>query len=127
MKTIERILIIQTAFIGDVILTTPLIEALKKEYQQSGIDFVTIPKSEDLLKNNPCIKNLIIFDKNGQDRGITGLLKFGHLLAEKKYDLCVTPHRSFRSAFLTLRTAAKIRIGFDRSGCRSGRRHRTKQ
>ena len=115
MKNIEKILIIQTAFIGDVILTTPLIEALSIKYHQSSIDFVTIPKSEDLLKNNPHIKNLIIFDKKDRDSGIYGLLKFSNRIAGKKYDICITPHRSFRSAFLTFRTGAKIRIGFDRT------------
>ncbi len=115
MKNIERILIIQTAFIGDVILTTPLIEAIGKKFHQSSIDFVTTPKSEDLLKNNPHIKNVIIFDKNDRDRGISGLLKFSKRIAGKKYDICITPHRSFRSAFLTYQTAANLRIGFDRT------------
>jgi heptosyltransferase-2 len=123
LKNIKRILIIQTAFIGDVILTTPLIEALSKKYHQSNIDFVTIPKSEDLLKNNPHIKNLIIFDKKDRDRGIFGLLKFSKRVAGKNYDICITPHRSFRSAFLTFRTAAKIRVGFDRTAWKKAFTH----
>ena len=47
MDTGKNILIIQTAFIGDVILTTPLVEVLAKEFSGVIIDFLTIPKVRD--------------------------------------------------------------------------------
>jgi heptosyltransferase-2 len=111
----RKILIIQTAFIGDVILTTPLVEVLAREFSGVKIDFLTIPNSKNLLESNPNITNLIIFDKNRQDRGINGLFRIGNILKNNQYDICITPHRSLRSAFLTWKTGAKIRIGFDRS------------
>jgi heptosyltransferase-2 len=115
----KKILIIQTAFIGDVILTTPLIEVLVDTYPNSEIDFLTIPNSRVLLDSNPHINNLIVFDKRGRDRGIHNLIKFGKKLSAHQYDLCITPHRSLRSAVLTRMTKAKIRIGFDRSAWKS--------
>ena len=60
MSKIKNVLIIQTAFIGDVILTTPVIEELANEFPGVKIDFLTIPKSRNLLESNPNLNNLII-------------------------------------------------------------------
>ena len=62
-----KILIIQTAFIGDVILTTPLINNIIKHFPNSIIDFLTITKSANLIEKDLNISELIIFDKNGID------------------------------------------------------------
>lgn len=119
-RTPGKILIIQTAFLGDVILTTPLVSALKESYPASGIDFLTIPKSVDTLINNPKINKVIVFDKRGRDKGLSGLRRISAELREQAYDLCLTPHRSLRSAWLTRQTGADIRIGFDRLAWKNG-------
>jgi len=123
MKNVKKILIIQTAFIGDVILTTPLVEALAEDFPDAKIDFLTIPRSKSLLESNPKINNLIIFDKRGQDRGLSGLLRVGNILKNNQYNLCITPHRSLRSAYLSWKTQAEIRIGFDRTAWKSAFTH----
>jgi len=115
VDTHRNILIIQTAFIGDVILTTPLIEVLNEKYPDAAIDFLTIPASKVLLDTNPKIRDVVIFDKRGRDKGLRGLIRFAKILKKKNYDLCITPHRSLRSAILTWNTGAQIRIGFNRS------------
>jgi len=115
LQQVNKILIIQTAFLGDVILTTPLVYSLKKIFPSCSIDFLTIPKSMNILENNPDIDEIIIFDKRGQDRGLTGLRRMGENIGSRTYDLCITPHRSLRSAYLSYTSRAKIRIGFDRS------------
>lgn len=115
MDVRKKILVIQTAFIGDVILTTPLIEYLIREFHEAAIDFLTTPNSANILESNPHISNLIIFDKNGRDSGFKGLIRIANILKNKHYDICITPHRSFRSAYLTWRTGAAMRIGFNRA------------
>jgi heptosyltransferase-2 len=115
LQQVKKILIIQTAFLGDVILTTPLVYSLKQIFPFCSIDFLTIPKSVNILENNPDIDEIIIFDKGGQDRGLTGLRRMGKNIGSREYDLCITPHRSLRSAYLSYASGAKIRIGFDRS------------
>ena len=109
------ILIIQTAFLGDVILTTPLVSALQKGIPGCQIDFLTIPNSKNVVESNPNLRDIIIFDKRGKDRSWRGLRRLGKLLAGNGYSICVTPHRSWRSAYLTHRSGADIRIGFDHS------------
>jgi heptosyltransferase-2 len=109
------ILIIQTAFLGDVILTTPVVEILKKHRPNDDIDFLTIPPSSNLVETNPHLRQVIVFDKRGKDSGFGGLKRIGRRLFENQYDICITPHRSWRSAYLSKKTQAQIRIGFDRS------------
>jgi heptosyltransferase-2 len=111
----NNVLIIQTAFLGDVILTTPLITAVKAGMPDSQIDFLTIPNSRNVVESNPALRQVIIFDKKGQDRGWRGLRRLGRLLAENNYTLCLTPHRSWRSAYLTRCSRAPVRIGFNNS------------
>lgn len=115
MNQFQKALIIQTAYIGDVILTTPLIEVLSKYLPKLTIDFLAIPTSVNIIESNPKIRKMIVFDKKSQDRGLIGLLRLGRKIRNEKYDLCLTPHRSFRSAYLTTSSNAKIRVGFDRS------------
>jgi heptosyltransferase-2 len=110
-----KFLIIQTAFIGDVILALPLVQVLRRNFPNSKIDFMLIPKTSELLKNHPDLDEVIIFDKKGKDRGLRGLVKISKIISMKNYDVAIIPHRSFRSAVIPFLAGVKIRIGFDKS------------
>ncbi|MCD4819157.1 MAG: lipopolysaccharide heptosyltransferase II [Candidatus Cloacimonetes bacterium] len=107
-----RILVVHTAFIGDVILITPLIKHLKLLFPDYFIDILVIPQTASILKNNPNIENILIFDKkkNKLKSFFSTLLN----LRKNKYDLCFLPHSSFTTALLVFLAGIKIRIGFDR-------------
>lgn len=109
----KKILIIQTAFLGDVILTLPLLQVLKKEFPSAEIDFLCIPATSDLLKNNPYIKEVIVYDKNKS--GFKGFLDLIKKLRNKKYDLLISPHRSYRSSLISYFSSAGKTVSFDKS------------
>lgn len=111
----DHILVIQTAFIGDVILTTPLLRATKRGFRQASVDVLVTPRTAELLASNPCVDRIIPYDKRGEERGVVNLLKLARALRRQNYDLALIPHRSWRSAFLTLLAKIPIRIGFDTS------------
>jgi heptosyltransferase-2 len=115
MKEIENILVIQTAFIGDAVLTLPLIQTIRKKYPASKVDIVVAPRSKDLFANHPDIREAIAFDKRGKDRGLTGLLRMAKHLQSRSYGLALVPHRSLRSAALAFLIGVPRRIGFNRS------------
>jgi glycosyl transferase family 9 len=108
-----KILIIHTAFIGDIVLSTPLIQRLKDMYPDSVIDYLTLPANKSIIDNNPNLNEIILYDKKGKDKGIRGFFRILKILKEKKYDYAVIPHRFIRSiALAKLAEIPKI-VGFD--------------
>jgi heptosyltransferase-2 len=108
----KKILIIQTAFLGDVILALPMVQTIKAHLPDALIDFLCIPATEGVLRNHPAINKVIPYDKKGGDK----LDKFIEVLSELReieYDIVISPHRFFRSALLTYYSESKIRIGFE--------------
>lgn len=108
-----RTVIIQTAFIGDVVLCTSMIESLAKEGHSVG--FVVKPETANILEHDPHIFKLHVFDKRGKDSGITGLLSMSKKIRAGKYDAALVPHRSLRSAALARFARIPVRIGFSNS------------
>ena len=112
MLNFKKILIIQTAYIGDVILITPLIRATKKLFLDASIDVLVIPQTQDVLANNPYIDNILTFDK--RKNKISAFLKTIKKIKQMKYDLAISPHSSITTAYLMLFSSIKERLGFDR-------------
>ncbi len=112
---VSKILVLQTAFIGDVILALPLLRAISTKFSRSDIHFLTIPSSRNIVENLEHIDRLWIFDKHGIDGGVRGLLKFSARLRAEKFEIAVVPHRSLRSALLVFLAGIPRRIGFNRS------------
>ncbi|WP_319369837.1 lipopolysaccharide heptosyltransferase II [uncultured Ilyobacter sp.] len=108
-----KILIIHTAFIGDIVLSTPLIKKLKERYPDSSITYVTTPLGATILRNNPNLAEIIEYDKRGEHKGLKGLLLLGKRLKYKNFDMIITPHRYLRSSVLTWLTGAPDRVGYD--------------
>jgi heptosyltransferase-2 len=109
----QSFLIIQTAFIGDVILATALIEKLKKTYPQASIDFLLRKGNEALLIANPHVREVIIWDK--KKGKIKNLLKLASYVRSKKYDCVVNAHRFASSGLITAFSGAKVKTGFDKN------------
>src|SRR6478736_5892521 len=101
-------LVIQTAFLGDVILTIPLLQALAERH--GPVDVLTTPGAASLIETHPSVRRVIRWDKNGEKGpGAWGL---GRELRDQGYERVYLPHRSVRSALIAKLTGAKERIGF---------------
>ena len=108
-----NILIIHTAFIGDIVLSTALVSKIKEKYPDSDIYYLTTPLGKEILKNNPKIKEIIVYDKRGKDKGFGAFISFVRKIRKLKIDVCLTPHRYLRSSILSLLSGASIRVGYD--------------
>ncbi len=115
LKNYNKILINQTAFIGDVVLTLPLASKIKKLNPNSEIHFITTKVSSQIPQLLSDIDKVIIFDKRGEDRGITGIRNLINKLKNEKYDLIISPHRSFRTSIINYLANSKLSISFDRA------------
>jgi heptosyltransferase-2 len=117
------ILIIQTSFIGDMVLTTPLIAHLAASGNE-GVDVVCTPATAGLLANNPSVRNVIVYDKRGRDAGARGFLRLAAQLRDERYRAAYLAQGSVRSGGLALAARVRQRIGFSSS---AGRRFYTQR
>jgi heptosyltransferase-2 len=108
-------LVIQTSFLGDTVLTTPLLAQLAN---RGAVDVVTTPAAGALLANHPALRALIVYDKRGADRGLLGLWRLARRLREARYEVAFLAQGSWRSAALALLAYIPNRIGFSTSAGR---------
>lgn len=108
-----KILIIHTAFIGDIVLSTPLIKKLRDTYPKAEITYLTTPIGASILRNNPYLTHIIEYDKRGEHRGLNGFWSIIKKLKMGAYNLVITPHRYLRSTLISFLTGAPVRRGYD--------------
>src|ERR1035437_7034500 len=101
----QRFLIIQTAFIGDVVLATGMVEKLHHAYPEAQIDFLLRKGNEDLLANNPFVNEVLIWNKK-EDK-FSNLLKMLFQIRSNKYDKVINLQRFASTGFLTAFSNAK--------------------
>ena len=101
-----RVLIIRLSSIGDVILTTPILKALKNKYPEIIIDFLVMDNFKDAIIGCPYIDNLIIFNKKKHD-GIKNMIEFAWKLKENNYDFVFDLHSKLRSKIISHVIGAK--------------------
>jgi heptosyltransferase-2 len=107
-------LVVQTAFIGDMVLTTPLIAELAA---RGPVDVVGTPANIPLLANNPHVRHAIQYDKRGRG-ALRRLIDVGRMLRSERYEAAYLAQGSIRSAALVLVAGIRRRIGFDTAGGR---------
>ena len=109
----QKILVIQTAFIGDVVLATGLLESLHQQYPKAGISILVRKGNEALFTNHPFISEILVWDKKTK--------KYQHLfqvikaIRQRKYDLLINVQRFAATGIITIFSGAKTTIGFDKN------------
>ena len=112
MAGIKNILVTRLRFMGDVILTTPLLASLRDAYPHASITYCAETPFVDLLKNHPNVDNILELDRK---KTKSTLLLYKNILLNK-YDIAIDLFGNPRSALLTWLSGAKIRIGGDFRG-----------
>ena len=109
----KKILIIQTAFIGDVILATPLIEKLHAFFPEAEIDFLLRKGNESLFSYHPYLRKILIWDKSLNK--YRNLIKIIKEIRERKYDQVINLQRFATTGLITTLSKGKQKIGFDKN------------
>src|SRR5688500_6135804 len=118
-------LVVQTSFIGDMVLTTPLIAELAR---RGPVDVLTTPVTAPLLANHPAVRRVILYDKRGADRGPVGLWRAARSTRELfeegrkrpvTYDVAYLAQGSVSSAIAARLVGAKEYVGFSTSAGRA--------
>ena len=109
----QKFLIIQTAFIGDVVLATALIEKLHQHFPDAQIDFLLRKGNESLLSGHPFLHETLIWDK--KKNKYRNLWKLLRLIPKREYDKVINVQRFAATGLLTAFSGAKETIGFDKN------------
>ena len=109
----QKILVVQTAFIGDVVLATALVESLHQQYPKAAIDVVVRKGNEPLFNEHPFINELIIWDKK-QHKYLNWFSILKKIRA-KHYDVLINAQRFAATGLWTVLSKAHTTIGFDKN------------
>lgn len=112
MKKYRNIAIWQTAFLGDAILTLPLIQAVAAAYPKAGLHFWVRQGFQDLFQAVPELTSVTGFAKRGDRRGLAGLRRTAADLAAQNCDLLISAHSSLRSGLIAKLSGIPERIGY---------------
>jgi heptosyltransferase-2 len=112
MNPKKRILIFNVNWLGDVVFSTATIRNIKRNYPNSFIACVIPSRCYSVLKGNPNIDEIIIFDEKDRHKGVLGKLKFIGLLKNRKFDTVFLLHRSFTRALICRLAGIPERIGY---------------
>ncbi len=113
LRRMQKFLIIQTAFIGDVVLATCLVEKLHEVFPDAQIDFLLRKGNESLLNGHPYLHEVLVWDKKTSK--YESLWKMLLKIRRNKYDKVINLQRFAATGFLTVFSGAKERIGFDKN------------
>ena len=111
---LKRILISRTDRIGDVVLSTPVIKALRGAYPHAYIAMMVSPSTKDIIEGNPYLDEVIVYDKDQKHKSWLATLKFSAHLKKKGFDLAVLLHPTNRVHLVVFFSAIKQRLGYDR-------------
>ena len=109
----KKILVIQTAFIGDVVLATALIENLQQQWPVVKMDILVRKGNESLFESHPFLNQVLVWDKkNNKYHHWVGLL---FKIRSNQYDVVINAQRFAATGAWTALSGAKIKIGFNKN------------
>jgi len=114
MREYKKIGVWQTAFLGDAVLTLPLLRALKDRYPSAEIHFFVRAGVQSVFKGQPEIVQARPFAKRGTQKSLNAAVRLGWELGREGFDLWISTHTSLRSALVAGATGIKRRIGYNR-------------
>lgn len=115
-KRVERILVIQTAFFGDIAITAAFLEGARLCFPDAEIRFLTTPLGARLFEPNPWKIKPVAYDKRGKEKGVTGFFRKWRDLGAFQPELTFCLHRSLRSALLARAAGGEIHGFADAAG-----------
>jgi len=110
-----KILIVKLGSLGDIILSTAALRAIREKFPQENykISFLTGEESKDILLRSPYIDELLVCDLKNKDKGLVGLWGMGRILRNKNFDLVIDLQNSRASHSLAYLSGCINRYGYD--------------
>jgi heptosyltransferase-2 len=115
MPAAEKILVVQTSFLGDLVLTTPLIAEVRRHFPKAHLSVLCAPMGKDILAGHPDLDEIITYRKRRNGARRQSLWRLAQELRARNFTLALSPHKSLRTALLLFLARIPRRIGFRQS------------
>ncbi len=110
----KKILVIQTAYLGDVILSTPFFRALAQVFPDAQVDALTVPQTKIVFQHSPAVHRVWTLDKSTVFRKTAGLFRLVRSLRSEHYDASFSLQLHATASFLMAAAGIRTRVGFRR-------------
>ncbi|MBI4598153.1 MAG: lipopolysaccharide heptosyltransferase II [Candidatus Omnitrophica bacterium] len=110
----RRILVIRLDRIGDVVLSTPVLQALRHQYPHAFIAMMVRPACNDVVQGNPYLNDVMLYEKEGRHRGAWATIRFALRLRQAQFDTAIVLHPTNRSHWIAWLAGIPVRIGYRR-------------
>ena len=108
-----RILLVRLRLIGDVVFTTPVIRALRRQYADAHIAYLVEPSAVPIIRGNPHLNDVIVAQRRRGAGRLVDDLALARRLRRERFDVAIDLHGGPRAAWLTRASGAPMRIGYD--------------
>ena len=116
VRDYHNILVIHLMHLGDLMLGTPVLAALRQQYPAARITLLADKKLADVVAANEHLDECLLIDKKGADGGILGILRYAMRLRKNHYDLVINLHRNERSSALAALSGGRRIVGYAKPG-----------
>ena len=113
LKNIKRLLIRSTNWIGDAVMTTPAVRAIRKNFPDARISILTKPWVAPVFSDSPYVDNLLIYDEAGKHKGMVGKMRLAKELKQYSFDAAILLQNAFEAALITFFAGIPCRIGYN--------------
>lgn len=117
-NNIERLLIRSTNWIGDAVMTTPAVRAIRRNFPNSRITMLAKPWVAPVFENSPHVDDIFIYDAKGRHRGVAGIPRLARDLRRQGFDAAILLQNAFEAGLIAFLAGIPVRIGFDTDGRR---------
>jgi heptosyltransferase-2 len=113
LSNIKRLLIRSTNWIGDAVMTTPAVRAIRKNFPDTRISILTKPWVAPVFSDSPYVDNLLIYDKAEKHKGMVGKIRLARELKQYSFDAAILLQNAFEAALITFFAGIPCRIGYN--------------
>ncbi len=127
---VKRLLVRSTNWIGDAVMTTPAVRAIRESFPRAEISLLAKPWVAPVFAHSPHVDRIVVYDANGRHRGISGTLRLARDLRRHRFQAAILLQNAIEAALLTWMAGIPVRVGFDTDGRRlllTHPVHRTRQ
>ncbi|MBI4115568.1 MAG: glycosyltransferase family 9 protein [Candidatus Omnitrophica bacterium] len=114
MPKLNSLLVTRTDRLGDLVLSTPVFEAIRSQFPKAHLACLTFLENHEVLEGNPFIDEVILYDKKGSEKGWWGNLRFARQLSKKRFDAVIHLHPTNRMHLMGWLARIPVRIGYQK-------------